>query len=68
VVSQNIAADSLNDFLLTVKSVYLKKAFPRIDYDKIRYGPSLFLYEVTRYFIQLKRTKNVLKMLEDLAE
>lgn len=68
VVSENVDQNCMNDFLENIKAIYLKKTFPRIDFCRVRHGPSLLLYEVTRYFIQMRRTKLVMKMLKNLAE
>ena len=43
-------------YLEIIKEYYQKKKnFPRCDFDKLQYGPSLMLYEITRHMIQTNR-------------
>jgi len=37
----------LEELFKQMRSVYQRKLYPSMEFDKLRYGPSLLLYEVT---------------------
>lgn len=49
---------SLDELFNCVKHIYLRKSFPRNDFDVVRHGPSLLLFEVTRHCILTTRNES----------
>lgn len=52
VISNEPGPAQLKDLMAQVRQTYTKKIFPQCDFDKLRYGPSLLLYEMTQRMLK----------------